>query len=345
MTQTSYLQWLSQETATSWWDDSADPEELGRGLTHGAVGVTTNPVLSYTALRAHPDQWVPALRSLAADLKPEERAQECMGIVLRSAAQILLPVYERTAGKQGYVCGQVNPARAADTPAMIAMARRFSALAPNIAVKLPATAAGLDALEECAAEGITVTATVSFTVPQLIAVAERFRRGFTRARSAGKVPGRCFDVMMIGRLDDYLRDVAWDRKADVGEADIRQAGLAVTKRAYALYKERGYEATILVAALRGAYHMLELAGGDLIMSIHPTYQAALLQPDVPRNLRIAVSVAPDVIARLERVPEFVRSYEPDGMAPEDFITFGLSQRTLTQFTESGWRPMESFSVG
>jgi transaldolase len=197
-------------------------------------------------------------------------------------------------------------------------------------------------LEECAAEGITVTATVNFTVPQVLAVAERYRRGLTRVRAAGKAPGRCFAVIMIGRLDDYLRDITLDQKAKVSEADIRQSGLAVVKRAYSLYRDRGYEATLLVAALRGNYHMLELVGADLIMSVHPTYQAALLQPGVPRESRIDVPVATDVVGRLQGLPEFVRSYEPDGMAPEDFLAFGLTQRTLTQFVESGWRLLESF---
>ena len=222
------------------------------------------------------------------------------------------------------------------------MARRFSAWAPNIAVKLPATAAGLDTLEECAAEGITVTATVSFTVSQAVAIAERYRRGLARARAAGKATGRCFAVIIIGRLDDYLREIVCDQKAEVTEADIRQAGLAATKRAYALCQERGYEATLLVAALRGTYHMVELAGAKLIMSIHPTTQAMLLHPGVSRELRIAAPVAPDVIARLACVPEFVKSYEPDGMKPQDFLAFGLTQRTLTQFVESGWRLLESY---
>jgi transaldolase len=236
----------------------------------------------------------------------------------------------------------VNPAQAGNAEAMLTMARSFSAWAPNIAVKLPATAAGLDVLEECAAEGITVTATVSFTVPQVLAVAERYRRGLARVRAAGKTPGRCFAVIMIGRLDDYLRDIAADQKARVSEADIRQAGLAVVKRAYSLYRGRGYEATLLVAALRGNYHLLELVGADLIMSVHPTFQATLLQPGVPRESRIDEPVAADVVARLQTLPEFVRSYEPDGMAPEDFLAFGLTQRTLTQFIESGWRLLESF---
>ena len=46
----------------------------------------------------------------------------------------------------------------------------------------------------------------------------------------------------------------------------------MTKRAYTMYKERGYEAVLLVAALRGTYHLTELAGADLLMSIHPAYQ-------------------------------------------------------------------------
>ena len=151
----------------------------------------------------------------------------------------------------------------------MAMARRYHAWAPNIAVKLPAVAAGLDVLEDCVAEGITTAATVSFTVPQAVAIAERCRAGRQRALKNGVKPGECFAVIMIGRLDDYLREVAADNRAPVSESDIRQSGLAATKRAYRIYQERGYEAVLLVAALRGDYHLTELAGADLVMSIAP----------------------------------------------------------------------------
>jgi transaldolase len=227
---------------------------------------------------------------------------------------------------------------------MLAMARRYHRWAPNIAVKLPVTAAGLDVLEECVAQGITITATVSFTVPQVVAVAERHRRGAARARQAGIVPGHCFAVIMIGRLDDYLRDVARDSKAGVTEADIRQAGLAVSKRAYRILKAEGYEAVVLVAALRGTYHMTELSGAELIMSIHPRYQALLLEPGVPREERIDLPIEAEVTDRLCVMPEFVRAYEPDGMRPGEFIAFGATQRTLSQFNEVGWAMLKSFDV-
>jgi transaldolase len=106
-----------------------------------------------------------------------------MEIAVKAAAERLLPRFEASRRRSGLVCAQVNPVRAGDRECMLPMAKRFHAWAPNIAVKLPATAAGLDVLEECIAEGITTTATVSFTVPQAIAIAERHRAGIAQASS------------------------------------------------------------------------------------------------------------------------------------------------------------------
>ena len=337
MAEENYLLWLTNETPTEWWHDSADPDELCQGLARGATGATTNPVLVHTTLGSSPEKWSDVLHNIPKDLSSEQRTEWLLGNVVRNIAEALKPEYDRTAGKSGYVCAQVNPALAGEREAMIQMANRFNAWAPNIAVKFPATAAGLDALEECVTEGITIAATVSFTVPQTIAIAERHRLGVERAKKAGKKPGNCFAVIMIGRIDDYLRDVALDSSANISESDIRQAGLAITKRAYSIFKQQNYETTLLVAALRGTYHMTELAGAELIMSIHPKHQAMLLQPDVPRDpQRINLPVAPEVIKRLETIPEFVRAYEPDGMKPKEFITFGVIQRTLSQFIVGGW---------
>ena len=339
----NYLSWLVNETPTTWWHDSADPDEVIEGLAYGAAGVTTNPVLACRALNAKVEMWRPLVGSLDAELEPPARAEKLTQVVVSDVASRLVPQHTRSAGEAGYVCAQVNPAKAGDRETMLAAARRYHTWAPNIAVKMPVTAAGLDVLEECVAEGITVTATISFTVPQVVAVAERHRLGARRARTAGKTPGHCFAVIMIGRLDDYVRDVAWDNKAGVSEADICKAGLAVTKRAYEIYRAEDYEAVLLVAALRGTYHMTEVAGAELIMSIHPRHQAMLLEPGVPREQRIDLPIAPEVIERLRRMPEFVRSYEPDGMKPSALISFGAVQKTLSQFDQVGWSMLEAYS--
>ena len=118
----------------------------------------------------------------------------------------------------------------------------------------------------------------------------------------------------------------------------------MAKRSYALFKERGYDCLLLPAALRGTYHMTELVGAEMVMSTAPNIQAQLLDPGVPRECRIDRPVDPAAIRRLQTIPECVKAYEPDGMAPEDFITFGPTQRTLAQFIDAGWLLIEGIKL-
>ena len=337
----TYLNWVIENTRTKWWHDSAEDAELETGLKRGCVGVTTNPLLSAAAMNKNRSAWGKSLDDVLAQKLPSEaKAEAIMRIAVTRAAAKLMPEFERSKGESGFVCAQVNPLRAGDRECMSTMARRLHAWSPNIAVKLPATSAGLDVLEDCVADGITVTATVSFTVPQVLRIAERHRAGSERAKAKGIEAGKCFSVIMIGRLDDYLREVAHDNQTGISESDIRQAGLAVTKRAYQIYKEQEYTAVLLVAALRGDYHLTELTGADVVMSIHPSYQEAFVTQDLPREARIDVPVPGSTIDRLREMPEFVRAYEPDGMSPAEFVSYGATQRTLSQFCEMGWKLME-----
>ncbi len=344
MTANKYLQWLCGETPSAWWHDSAIVEELDAAMANGAVGATTNPFLIKSTLLAKPDTWRPLLAGLAKDLPAVRQAEEIARVITTHLADKLLPVYERSGGEQGFVCAQVNPAKAGDAAFMLAMARRLAQWAPNICVKLPATAAGLDTLEACVAEGMSVCATAGFTVPQALAVGERHMNGLARAAKNGVKPGKCFAVVMVGRLDDYLRDVAQDRGTGIGEDDIVQAGIAVIKRAYKLFGERGYRAILMPAGLRGAYHVTSLAGARMTMSIAPKIAAMLADLPQPWTPNIDEPVADVVIDRLMGLSEFVRAYMPDGMHPHDFITYGVLQKTLSQFVEAGWGPMETYKL-
>ncbi len=90
--------------------------------------------------------------------------------------------------------------------------------------------------------------------------------------------------------------------------------------------------------------MTELAGAEIIMSIAPPYQEMLLNEELPFEERIDHPVPEDVIKRLSSLPEFIRAYEPDGMKPKEFITYGVVQRTLSQFFECGWKLLENFHM-
>jgi transaldolase len=341
MAELNYLEWLANETKTVWWHDSGDPKEVPLGRQRGASGVTTNPVLAFAALSSNQGYWKDKLAGIESCLPAKERAEKLMSLVVRNAASMFETIHRQSGRKWGYVCAQVNPALCADKEAMLAMAGRFSSWAPNISVKLPATAAGMETLEECTARGICVTSTVSFAVSQVVAAAERYERGRLRAEKAGIKPAPCFAVIMIGRVDDYLREVFLDNHAGIEEADIKVAGLAIVKRAYEIFRQKGYKAQLLIAALRGAHHMEGLCGGEVVMSIHPSIQKVLLAPDVSRRMGIAEPVPKEALRRLHVVPEFRKAYETDGMWEKDFITFGLTQKTLSQFSAGGWSLLET----
>lgn len=331
-----FLRWMAENTKSNWWHDSADPQELAESIANGAVGLTSNPFLIQTTLNKNPEKWQKVFDSCPADLKGDERAEKLLSLTVAELAKQLKPVYDATDGKQGYACAQVNPLKQGDAEAMLAQARRYAKIAPNVSIKLPACAAGFEAMEECVAEGMCTTITASFTVPQALTIGATYERGKKRALANGIVPQPCFAVLMIGRLDDYLRDIAHDSKADVSEADIRKAGIAVAKRAYQLFRERNYDPIIMPAGMRGAYHVTELAGAEMVFSTAPKIQDMLEAEKEPFCEGIDKPVDPEVVRRLMKMREFRRAYAPDEMPVEEFLSYGAMQRTLSQFVEAGW---------
>lgn len=341
MVTNQYLKWLS-ETAGYWWTDTADMSTMDEAIENGATGVTTNPILIKKSLYGNPDFWRPYLKS-AEGLSGDEKAEEILRCVTVEVAKKFMPIYEAMNGEQGFVCAQVNPKKQGDTAAMVEMGRRLAAWAPNIAVKVPATAAGIRAIEELAAEGITTVGTVSFTMPQAVAIAAAQQRGLDRCRAAGKKPGKAFSVIMVGRLDDYLRDVAKDMEYEIAESDLTQAGTAAMKKAYAICRERGYEAKLMPAGMRGGYHAVALAGADMSMSLSAGILTALSK-ETEFVEHIDEPVAADTIERLSVIPEFVRAYNIEALPEAEFIRFGASQRTLSQFVEAGWSMIAEFPL-
>ena len=338
----NYLEWINQCTPTRWWHDSGNPDEIELAIRRGATGVTTNPVLTFRSFQSQPEFWNPKVVVLGDDFEPEARAEELLKLVATYAAEKVRPVYERTNGADGYALGQLNPTRAGDAEGMLAQARRVHSWAENIAVKLPATAAGIEVIEHLAEEGIPICATINVSVSQAIAVAEAYARGKQKALAAGVKPPLCIVVQQVGRLDDYLRDVAQDMKLGLDESVITMAGLAVAKRTYQIFEQRGYDAVIMPAGLRGAYHLTEMAGGKLLYTINTRVQDMILAADPPQEERISNPVPQDILDQLRKIPEFVRAYEPDGMKPSEFITYGVTQKLLSQFNETGWAPLETY---
>ena len=333
----SPLRRVADGTSTDIWNDSCAEGELAWALARGAVGATSNPSLVLDALRQEPEPWRTRLCELSAAqpaAAEDELAWRLAEAVAVRGAGMLEPVFEASRGRRGRLSIQVDPSRFADAPSMLAQATRFAGLAPNLQVKLPVTAAGLAAMEEATALGIHVNATVNFTVPGALAVAEAVERGLERLAASGGDAAAMTPVctLMVGRLEDWLRIVAARDGILSTPGRIEWSGIAVAKRAIELYRERGYRTRILVGAFRTHLPWTELAGLDIVLTIPPAWQRLIDRAGLEAGDRADLPVDPAVIDELgARFPDFRRAYEPDGIAVAELAGYGAAVRTLRQF--------------
>jgi transaldolase len=325
-----------EETGTELWNDSCGPDDLAYALANGATGATSNPPIVLGIVRAEGAAWRARARQIAVEQPAWGETEIAWRIVEEVAARgagLLAPLFERSGGRYGRLSAQVDPRRARDAEGMLAQAERLFALAPNMQVKLPVTAAGLVAIEEATFRGVEVNATANFTVAGAIAVAEAVERGLDRRAAAGlDIALHPVCTLMVGRLDDWVKASCERDDILLTPGRAEWAGVAVFKRAYAIYRERGYRTRLLAGAFRHHLPWSQLLGGDVVLTIPPAWQRWLNASGLPVTPRIDDQVDPSLIAELlERSPEFRLAYEPDGLGPEDLERYGASRRTMRQF--------------
>lgn len=331
---------MTRETPTQYWNDSCALDELTYAVERGATGATSNPSIVHEVLRKESGQWVPRVREVAARNEHWSELDLTWAIVEEMAtrgAAVLEPVFERTRGLAGRLSLQLNPANHRDPDRMVEQAVRFQALAPNIQVKFPCTAAGVAGAEEATALGISINSTVSFTLPQAIAAAEAVERGLDRREAAGADIATMSPIVtiMVGRLDDWVKVLVERDNLSVHPDAPNWAGVAVFKRAYRIFRERGYRSRLLAAAYRHRLHWTEFVGGDVSMTMPHAWQERFNSSGIVPEPRMDRPVDPDLVEDLlARVPDFRLAYEPDGLEPREFEAYGASARTLRGFIRS-----------
>jgi transaldolase len=316
-----------------WWNDSCDLRELNEAVANGAVGATSNPVIVTTVLSEAKDKWIPVLDELIKQYPTDtedELAWRLIAQVGREAAAILRPVFDRTRGEKGYLSMQVSSKYYPNKELMLQQGLQLAALAPNIAIKAPATDVGIAAMEEMTARGVRVNATVSFTVAQAVACAEAIERGMKRAPTGSNL--HPYVTIMIGRVDDHMKRVQKRDNIAIDPAYLELAGIAVFRKAARIFKERGYRATLLCAAYRSEAHWGEIIGTHVLQSIPYKWWKQFDQATREVRLNIDEAVDPKAIAELKaKIPDFNAAYEENGMTRAQFVHYGASIATLSQF--------------
>jgi len=332
---------MTQTTPTVLWNDSAAIDELSYSIEHGGVGATCNPVIVLDVLKKAMDVWKPEIARMVADhptASEDQIAWQLVDLLSIKAAELLLPAFRASKGRNGRLSVQTDPRFWRDPAALADQAEHFNGLAPNMIVKIPATAAGVEAMEEATYRGVSINATVSFTLPQALAVAEAIERGLKRREKEGKDIATMGPVctIMVGRLDDWLRTCTQKEGTITDPGYLEWAGVAVFKKAYAIYQERGYRLRLLSAAFRNHMHWSEFIGGDVVISPPCSWQKHINASDVTVEDRIANPVDPKILDALCRhYPDFNRAYTDGGLSPAEMDTFGSTVVTLRQFLAAG----------
>ena len=333
---------MTRTTPTEYWNDSCALAELEYAIARGAVGATSNPTIVGEVLKKEAEVWRPRIQDIAREHPHASDVDVTWQVVEEMAvrgAALLAPIHRREHGRKGRLSIQTNPTLYRDADRMLEQGRRFAGLAPNMQVKFPATRAGLAAIEEATFLGISINATVSFTVPQALAVGEAVERGLQRRQEGGGGVADMSPVctVMIGRLDDWMKAIAERDDVAIEPAAPNWAGLAVFKRVAAMYRERGYRTRPLAAAYRHLLHWTELIGGDVTLTMPYQWQRRFnaLSIELENGFDHPIP-AVHVDELLRRIPDFERAYEPDGMSVEEFDSYGATVRTLRTFIASYW---------
>jgi len=212
--------------------------ELKALIEEGLRGVTSNPSIFEKAINGSSD-YDEAIRRLVETKKSVEEI--CEDLVLDDiarAADLLQPVYESTQGVDGYVSLEVSPTLANDTKGTIAEARRlFKVLArPNVMIKVPATPAGIPAIEELIASGININVTLIFNLDHYRSVAEAYLKGLERRLADHGDISKVASVasFFISRVDTAVDQVL----TSLGNKDLQgKIAIANAKVAYDTFRQ------------------------------------------------------------------------------------------------------------
>jgi transaldolase len=327
-------------TATDIWNDSCAVDELTYAIEHGAVGATANPTIVHDVWKKDPQRWGARVRELASDQPDATEVDLAWAVVEEMSlegARLLEPAFDQFGGRQGRLSMQTNPTFWRNPDRMVAQGVHFASLAPNIIVKFPATRAGIAAMEEATYQGVSINCTVSFSVAQAVAAAEAVERGLARRDREGLRTDDMGPVItiMVGRIEDWLRVLVDRDGVIVNPAALPYSGVAVFKRAYAIFRERGYRARLLAAAIRHHLHWSEFIGGDIVITLPSVWQKRFNASAVQVRERMDDPVDPVYIDELRaQFPDFHRAYEPDGLTVDEFDSFPPAVRTLRAFIGS-----------
>jgi transaldolase len=221
---------------------------LARYRDAGVSGVTANPTIFAKALEASDAYADEVTRRLDRGQDPESVVWDLLVEDVQAAADILRPIFDKEHGGDGFVSIEVSPELAGDTEATIAAARdlRQRCARPNVMVKIPATPAGLPAIQAMIADGANINVTLVFAIERYVKVVDAYLAGLEEFSKKGGDLSRVHSVasFFVSRVDTKVDEQLARKIAEAGgvpkadlDALVGRAAIANSKLAYEMFTQ------------------------------------------------------------------------------------------------------------
>jgi len=319
----NYFLKVKELSPTRFWINNPTPVDADKAIMAGAISCTTNPTYAMKQIlkEDEKDYVLNIVDEVVKDVKDDNEA--CDLIQQKLVKRILnkfLPLYEKNPGKEGFVSIQGNPFTDDDANHIVEEALQYRKLGKNFIAKIPATKAGLTAIEKLIPENIPIIITEVMGIAQAIYACEMYERV---SRECGKYPP-FYLTHITGILDDHLKNVVKRDNIDISPDILWQAGCIVARKQYKIFKERKYFGTMLGGGARGLHHFTEMVGSEMHVTINWTGTAdRLIEANPPVMYRMFNPVPQKVVDELlEKIPDFRRAYMEDGLTVDEFKDFG-----------------------
>ena len=318
-------------------------------------GVTTNPPLSLQAIQDDPPYWQRAAREIIAehpDIDTETLFWTLYKQVVKRGSDMYLPLFEKTGYREGFLSGQVDPRSVFDKDAMLKQALDLAEINPNVMIKVPGSQEGYEVIEELTARGISTNNTLTFVLPQLVDCAQSVKRGLEKAKKNNVDLSKWRSVIthMESRFGDLggLRDFAAEKGIELTEGDVRQAELAIFKKAYGYLKQNDLPSKMLSCSLRlgpsvngetRIWHLEEKSGADVVVTCPPGFIDQVInfadahKIDFKKD-RILADIPKDVLDKLLQIPYFEKAYAVDGYSRDEYNSHPALMKTAEQFSRA-----------
>ena len=324
---------------TELWTDSFHIDDHEYGLSQGSKGITSSPtwvsrMLCLEELDKHRDV-IENIMSKYPNYNEYELIWAWTLEMGKQRSKVNLPLWEKGVPSVGRFSIQTSIYDYQNTDKMVAMAKEVDSCGPNMQVKIPATTQGIKAIELATLNGISVMATLVYSVDQAVAVANVIEKALTQREKEGlsndNINPMC--AVLLGMQDDWLKMYAEKKDYVINPEALCWPGVAICKKIYNIFKSRGYKTRVLTAYYRHQLHWSEFIGGDLAMTIPVKWQKRFANSDLEIKDYMSIAVDENHINQLLKLEPFKVAYTENSLKIEDFTNFKPVILTLRYFME------------